>query len=245
MRNQPRTRWVRRGVKNGSVRPVALVASLEFFSKKIDEYDKEVKDLKQTVKSLEKSNQSLKGTNSELVIDLSCYKMDLENLQQYNNRNRNVQIEGIPEANGESMEKIVEKLSEITGEPINFNLDVQAVHRIPTKRPNVPKPIVLQLTNRQKRDSLLRKSKIASKTKEIKSTDFVPGVPRTNVYVNEHLTPYFRNLFYYSKKLRESGFKFVWISEGKIFVKKTEDDRKIRISVMEDLQKLGLDINSA
>ncbi|KAG8249590.1 hypothetical protein J6590_017580 [Homalodisca vitripennis] len=105
--------------------------------------------------------------------------------------------------------------SNIIDEPIDFHLDV---HRISIKRVNGPKPIVLQFTNKQKRDRFLQKSKAASKRQEIKSMDIIAGVFKTNVYVNEHLTHFFKNLFCQSKRLREIGFKFVWLSEGKIYV---------------------------
>jgi hypothetical protein len=215
--------------------------SLEFFSNKIDDYEESVNDFKKVVRTVETSNKQLMTENAILKKDLNNCKTELELLQQYN-RNRNVQVDGVPEVDGEQMRSVVEIIAKTIGESIDFENDVQAVHRVPTKRNTGPKPIVLQFTNRQKRDAFLKKSKLALKQRGIKSTDFARDVPVTNVYVNEHLTPYFKNLLFHAKKLRETGFKYVWVSEGKIFVKKTENDSKIRISSTDDLVKLGLNL---
>ncbi|KAG8314491.1 hypothetical protein J6590_092103 [Homalodisca vitripennis] len=65
--------------------------------------------------------------------------------------------------------------------------------------------------------------------------------PFTNVYINEHLTPFNKNLLYNAKKLREHGWKYT--REGKIFVEKNEGDRAIRITSLDQVNGL-LNVNS-
>lgn len=207
--------------------------SVEFFSKKIDEYEKKIDGYSIQVKELKTSQISLEQENRELKKSLNDYKLQLDNLEQYN-RNKNIQIDGIPEVTNEKMSDIVKKLENVSDIPIDFSNDIQAIHRLPTRREKGPKPIVIQFTNRQTRDAVLRKCKKL----RVKSTDFVVDVPEANVYINAHLTPHNKNLLFYAKKLREYGWSFIWTVEGKVFVKKSESDRKIHVTSIEQIDKL-------
>ncbi|KAG8304018.1 hypothetical protein J6590_104321, partial [Homalodisca vitripennis] len=116
------------------------------------------------------------------------------------------------------MVDVIKHLSTIVEEPIDFHTDIQARHRVPTKRTKGPKPIVVQFYNRQKRDAVLKKAK----AKKIKSNNFVRNSPDTNVYVNEHLTPYYKNVLFHGKKLKHLGYAYVWTADAKIFVRKSQ-----------------------
>lgn len=214
-----------------------LKVAVEFCSSKIDEYETKVLEFNSKIVSLEKSQNQLKMENATLKQELSNYQIQLECLEQYN-RNKNLQIEGIPEVSNENMPDIIGKLSDFINEPIDYKSDIQAAHRIPTRRSRGPRPIIIQLSDRKKRDSLLRKSK---KIKLV-SKNFCADVPETNVYVNEHLTPYTKNLLFHAKKLKQQGYKYIWTWEGKIFAKKDDNGERMRISSVQDLKKLGIDV---
>lgn len=104
----------------------------------------------------------------------------------------------MPESNNENVLELVNKLAIAVDETIVLNTDVQAAHRIPAKNTNKPRPIVVQFSNRQKRDAVMKKAR----SKRPKSTDFINGVPMTNVYINEHLTPFYNKLFFEAKKIK-------------------------------------------
>ncbi|KAG8269472.1 hypothetical protein J6590_106739, partial [Homalodisca vitripennis] len=72
----------------------------------------------------------------------------------------------------------------------------------------------------------------------VPSTDFVKDAPKTNVYVNEHLTPFNKDLLYNAKKLKEQGWQYVWAREGKIFAKQKEDGKRIQVTSLEQISKL-------
>lgn len=76
-------------------------------------------------------------------------------------------------------------------------VDIQAVHRILRRSANQdkPNPILIQFTNRRKKDAILEKSK----HNKITAADIVDNIPNTPIYVNEHLTPYYKNILYEAK----------------------------------------------
>lgn len=212
-----------------------LKESVKFCCSKIDEYENNLSCYKKEVNSLKNNHEYLYDENQELKHNFAALKLQYETLEQYN-RKHNIEIDGIPLQNDETMPDIVGTLSNIIGEPVNYQVDIQAAHRVPTKRKSGIKPIVVQFSNRQKRDAFLLKAKKI----KIKSTAFVNNVPETFVYVNEHLTPFNRELLFKSKQLKLNGYKYVWPKDGKILAKKTDSDRDraVHVASFEILQGL-------
>jgi regulator of replication initiation timing len=211
-----------------------LEKSVTFCSDKVDDFFKQLNDFSNKVKIIERDNIELRNENNELKKQLSAVKLEVEDLNQYG-RNHNILIEGVPELGEENVMNLVNKLAVAVDETIVLNVDIQAAHRIPAKNKNKPRPIVVQFSNRQKRDAVLKKAR----STRPKSTDFVQGVPTTNVYVNEHLTPYYNKLFYEAKQIKvKKGYKYLWVSNSKLFIRKDGDSKAVKISCMDDLNKL-------
>lgn len=59
------------------------------------------------------------------------------------------------------------------------------------------------------------------------------------VFINENLTKYLRQLLWKTKQCaKEKEYKFVWVSNGKIFVREKEGTAVIRVENEHDLSKL-------
>lgn len=57
------------------------------------------------------------------------------------------------------------------------------------------------------------------------------------VYVSEHLSPFFKSLHAASrKKAKEAGYKFVWVRNGRIYVRKDSDSSYIYIKNQDSLE---------
>lgn len=206
---------------------------VDFASNKIDEYQQQVNSFVDQVKEVRNENAELSKENQQLKSELQFLSLRFENLDQYS-RNRNLQIDGIPQVEEEKMTDIIQVLAGAIGEPINFQTDIQAAHRVPTKRKSGLKPIVIQFSDRKKRDAVLAKGK----RKELKSTDFVKRAPSTAVYVNEHLTQFTKDLLYEAKKLKDIGFKYVWAKDGKVLARRDENCKVLQIFTKKDVAKI-------
>jgi hypothetical protein len=56
----------------------------------------------------------------------------------------------------------------------------------------------------------------------------VGGKINSRIYINENLSPFFRELLWKSKiRAKEAGYKFIWYSFGKILVRKDASDNKV------------------
>lgn len=212
-----------------------LKVSVVYCTEKIDDFVKEIGALSKRVKDAESEMVDLKRENNELRGQLSRVEVQLEELQQYG-RKCNLQIDGVPEMNGERMADIINKLSIALDEPIVLNQDIQAAHRIPSSNKNRSRPVIIQFSNRQKRDAVLEK---ARKKKSLTTAVFYNNVPETPVFVNEHLTPYYKQLLYEAKTIKkEKKYEMLWVRGAKIFLKRNKDAPTIRIDSFSDLKKL-------
>lgn len=148
-------------------------------------------------------------------------------------RNRNLIIEGIPDANNENVLDIII----ILGKAVQMELqqkDIQACHRLNSKL-NSKKPIVAQFDNRLVRDEFLSKCKARRVSTDVLNSNLNPEP----IYVNPHLTPYFKNLRFEAKNKTVNGqklFKYVWFKNSKLFARKSDNGPVVRITCMEDIK---------
>lgn len=204
--------------------------SIEFYSDQIDDLLKKISTLTETNNALIKKQQYLENQNKELKEENQSIKIIIEEDRQYN-RNHNLIIDGIPDMARENVMDIVIKLGESVNNKI-VQSDVQAVHRLPSK--NNRKPIIIQFTNRLVRDKFLENCKSRRPTTDNIYPDIQPGP----VYVNEHMTPYYKNLMFEAKKKIVDGqkvYQYVWFKNSKLFARKTADSPCIRISSLKDI----------
>lgn len=206
--------------------------SIEFMSTKFDSLLSEINNVKDELKEVRKENDFLKREINELGVRL-------QDLEQYNRRD-NIVLYGVPSTNNESVNEIVKTVSTIIGADGCFE-DVSVTHRLPT-RPGKPRPIV-RFAKRSSRDLWLSRFREEAKNNkegfglptQTICQQFQPGL----VTASDHLTPFMKNLFNKTKlTAREKGYKFTWVKDCKIFVRKNENSQVNRVFDYYDLEKL-------
>lgn len=60
-----------------------------------------------------------------------------------------------------------------------------------------------------------------------------------NIYINVHLTAYNKKLFWLARQLRSAGYKFVWVKDGQVKVRKNEHSKVININTPDDIPKIA------
>lgn len=159
-------------------------------------------------------------------------------------RQSNVEIQGIPERRNENLMSIVKKI----GNTVSCNLqetDILEFHRVAKQNTNSnrPKNIVVKLNCPRTRDNLLASVKVFNKNKHSDNklnTSHIelPGEQRP-VYVTEHLSPENKKLHAATRiAAKEKNYKFVWIRNGRIFVRKDISAGHINSKTVECLHKL-------
>lgn len=222
----------------------------KFIENKFDEYSKNlefhasiVKELTTTVKTLESEIKDLKikhteseKENSLLRVEIETLKDDVIQLQQYSRR-KNIEISQYPETQNEDITKTVNDIFKKL-DPAFDTDSIAITHRIPTARQDKDKPIIVQFKSKAQRDHCLQLSKV----KKLLSSDFSTSFPTSPVYFNEHLAPAMKKLLNVCKIFkRENEYKYCWVKDGKIFLRKADNSKVFRVTNSRDLSKLNGD----
>lgn len=209
-----------------------IIKSLQFYGDKIDEFSKKIEKVDAMAKSVDVVTNDI----SLLKTECSHLRSELEQMHQQARMN-NIEICGIPERKGENVISIVKKVSEIINCPVE-NLEILETHRV-TRFPasddnqnsNAHKNIVVKFSTRDMKNKFMQ----AVKGKKDKGL-FINEInsnwgENERFYINEHLTPYFKLLY---KKTRQfcitNKYKYCWVKDTKIFVKKSDNNRAIHIT---------------
>lgn len=218
-----------------------FTCSLNSTSEDIHDFRKEINDLKNQVKDLERYKKEV----SDLRLEVTELRLELAAHQQRQFL-RDVEISGVTEHKQENLTHTISILSSKLGVELGPH-DIDDVRRVGNRgtgdasecSDKAPRPVVVTLTRRAVRDQLLR----AARVRRGITTDKIeiPGNPK-KIYINEHLTKENRILF---SKARTTGkelkFKYIWTSNGNIFMRRSESSSVVRISSEAVLNKLKPD----
>ena len=181
------------------------------------------------LEDLRKENATLK---SEILDCRIQAKLHADKNEQYSRR-ENIRISGVVEENNENLDEIVKSLS--THLEVELKVEeISACHRVGQKKPNVSRPILLKLSNRRKKEDILKAAKSKAKGK--------PALRK--VYFNEDLTDIRSKMCAYARKC--SQVRNVATHNGKIICYLHEKssagrNKTVLISSPEDLAKLSGD----
>ncbi|KAF9787706.1 hypothetical protein SFRURICE_003191 [Spodoptera frugiperda] len=93
------------------------------------------------------------------------------------------------------------------------------------QRENKPRPIVITLATRSERDKWLA----TRKSHQLTNDDIFANGNKQRIYINEDLTKYTRNLLWTAKNELKPKFKYIWVQNGRVLIKKDDpNDTKIR-----------------
>ncbi|XP_063634820.1 uncharacterized protein LOC134805445 [Cydia splendana] len=186
-------------------------------------------------------DSELRLENERLRKDLDVLQTKLDDLDQ-SARICNIEVQNIPEKKGENLVQLAGDIGRLIGITLSDD-KIKAIHRtahnVPSDR---PKNIVIQLNSRRLRDDVIA---AARARRELSTADLFPKTTAADVarvqrfYINEHLTLKKKNLFVEARmQASEKGYKYVWVKNANIMVRKTDDSRVINIRSENDLLKM-------
>jgi len=169
-----------------------------------------------------------KQINNELQNELSEIKNQLNKTEQ-RELNNNIIIQGIPYKNEENIEGIVKKI----GEKLQISLTSQnfSATRL-GKIANKATPIKVILTS-----SEVKKQVMKSKVKTRLNTEGLGFTEKNKIFINHDLTKKNMELFKAAQEFRKANdYKFLWISDGNILMKKIENSKAMLVQSINDLK---------
>lgn len=200
-----------------------MESSLAMLSSKYDDIIRSLEGQKEEVKDLKKKTNDFEARVAAQSSRISYLESEVDRLEQYS-RKYNIEIHGIKVTDGEDLRSVLGSLATKLKLPVPSSEEVEAVHRIKC-RPNAVPPILVRFTKFETREKWLEQRTCLKKEK---------------IYVNENLTARTKTLFWLTKnKATENQYRFVWVRNGRIYVKKQEGAALIRIRCEADLSKIG------
>lgn len=212
-----------------------LTESVNFMSSKADESKKLMEKLSSQFDQLKKENEEIKSKYVTVNNEVRELRERVRNLEQYSRVN-NVEVNGLPVTKGECVSDLVKDLGASIGVEVQAN-DISAAHRVPSFNRDRDQPLIIQFTNRTKREEWI--TKYRARKPALTAQHVNKQFPSHRVYINDHLSPENKQLLSkLKKKCREIGYTFAWCRDAKFFARKSEGDPARRINSFEDIEKL-------
>ena len=105
-----------------------------------------------------------------------------------------------------------------------------------------PRAIVVKLCSTRRRDEIY--SAVARYNKnhannKLNTSLLGMGGDSSLIYVSEHLSPLNKSLHYAARqKATQLGFKFIWVRNGRIFMRKNETSKYVHVKNLATLENL-------
>lgn len=166
-----------------------------------------------------------------------------------NGRMNNLEITGIPYSKVENLNNILNNIAVKVGFELK-STDIDYVHRVrkfPMKtdsnsedsspqRVYRPANIIVRFTQRQRKRDLLAAVRARRSLTTVDAG--IDGAAKP-VFINDHLTRFNKNLYRQVRQLgKEKNFRYIWINDSKIFVRKNETSKALLIRCELDLDKI-------
>lgn len=211
--------------------------SLTFFNNKYEDVRAGLEVQSQTMANLERDNAHLKTTVNELTTRLQSVEQNL--------RENNIEINGLPEHKTENLLDTMMQLGRITDCPLEKQdvLKVSRVARLSQKSDDIrPRAVVVRLQSHIVRDTIIAAvAKFNKKNPQDKLSSHHLGLGGTRcpVYVSEHLSPFNKALHAAARlKAKALSYRFVWVRNGRIYVRKNETSQAVHIRCKDSLAKI-------
>ncbi|XP_054721283.1 uncharacterized protein LOC129231060 [Uloborus diversus] len=209
-----------------------LKKSLDFCNKSSEEMNSKLIGIVDEIKQVREENRKLVLENRTLNDKIES--IEREDAIELRSKENNIEINNYPEEKGENLNDIIGKMAtelhlEEKGEIINM-------HRVPTQSKNRIKPIIVRFKDILTRNTWLRATK---DNKNLTTTMINNKFEEQKIFINEHVTRKVKELHFIARKFKsENDYKFVWMKGGKVFLRKSENDRVTQVRRKEDLDKL-------
>lgn len=200
----------------------SLQASLQFQSEDHIALKKRVDDIART------SNDQTSSVATGLLTRIDSLEQQA--------RQVNVEICNVPERRNENLMGIIEAIGTAIRFPISKG-DIVSVHRVPhAQTSDKPKNIIAKFTTRILRDNVLAAYR---KAKSLRSDQLGFQGSSSTIYLNEHLTLQRKHLFRKCREVaRELQYKYVWVRNSTILVRKGDDSPALAIRGDNDIKRL-------
>ncbi|XP_062604976.1 uncharacterized protein LOC134266766 [Saccostrea cucullata] len=202
---------------NAEKRETLLNKRIDNLTKDVDRLTMENETLKEKLSETNKNNRELKKEMDQLN-DLATFATVKANYNEQYSRKNNIKVYGVQETEDEDIIEVVKSVLKEKGDVEVNECDIVACHRIPGSKGKGPKPILMKMTNNDKKAHIMRKR---SKVKA------APG----NIRLGDDVTKENGELI--ARLLDCEGVSSAWYFNGSVYgeVKK----KRVKFDILDDI----------
>lgn len=213
-----------------------LESSLSFISEQYEDFKNDIQFVKPEIQRLTNENCDLKSSVQELT--------DRLNQLDQQARASNLEIQCVPEFTGENLVSLVQQLGTTIEYPVQKH-EILQCSRISKLNPNNPRPrsILVKLASPRLREGFITANRKFNKTHSTEKLNTshlgIASEPKSQVYVAEHLTKEIKELHKAARqKAKEIGYEIVWVTNGRVYLRKTDGMDHVWVKNTEVLKNL-------
>lgn len=209
--------------------------AFEFVHQTVKDQQETLKRQDERLASYLEKMERMTEENLRLRKQVAELEVRLDECEQYS-RSNTVEILGLPENKQEDVYTLVEKVCGNLDVIITRN-DIDVCHRL-GKRQGVDRPagVIVRFVRREIKQKLLEKRRIK---RNFSTANLGYDGPAEPVYINESLSPGKRKLLAAARAAKkEKNYTFLWVRNGKIFMRKNQGDSVIVIQSMDTVANL-------
>ncbi|CAG9792894.1 unnamed protein product [Diatraea saccharalis] len=230
--------------------PTMLAAELAPVKKQLNDLQTSVKFVSDQYDDLSKSYDKLLNDHKALIEKCNHMSMNSSSLIQRVNsleqylRESNLEIQGVPESKSENIFGIVKKIANAVGYALSDSSILNCTRVASMNRDGKrPRTIIAKMYSTRCRDefysAVARFNRFHMNNKLSSSLIGIAGESRP-IFVSEHLSPDNKVLHAATRqKAKENKYKFVWVRNGRIFLRKDETSRFVYIKNREVLDSFN------
>ena len=214
----------------------SLNTIISTFNDELESIKNEQKETSKTVIEIVVENRILK--------DRLCRLESKARFDEQRSRIDNIEIIGVNGKDSDEDERIAIDIFSKIGVVIEPN-QISACHKVPTRRSDGRKPLIIKFTSRKYKQVVLNARKKLAETVNEGKAD------KDRVYISEQLAPFNKLIFHKCLQLKTKKnnseehriFKYVWTKNGTTFMRRTDDSDVVRVVSVESLQNLGINVS--
>lgn len=195
--------------------------------------------LTEKVKEMEKKNTYLTNQNTHLELKIDALEQHIRNIEQETLANV-LEVTGIPDNENENLGILSTKIAS------KLNIEKHQVTSIKRLKGRNGKEGVIQVVLQQEQqvDQWIR----AARKEPIVVQDVVPEVSpdlaKSKVLFRYALTKANKSLLWQAKQTLKETYKYIWFQNGRILVRKIENDKPTVIRNTSDIDKIAAQVNN-
>ncbi|GJQ79292.1 hypothetical protein Trydic_g15450 [Trypoxylus dichotomus] len=155
-------------------------------------------------------------------------------LLEQGDNDRKLELHGIDEIPGVNIEEIIFEIANKLEIKLESS-DLESIYRVNNKQRDQSRPVLIQFVSRKKCTEFKEKKRTT-----LINRDLDRRASERKIYIYEYLSNYHKRLLWETKQYaKKNGFRYVWIQNGKILIRRNEGSKIYRIQENADLNKIN------